>query len=168
MWCETAVKKATHRFVIRYKDSFEHITNDGDEIAEEKRVLFDEVGRFAINSYMFEETKSCFGATSYGCIDDFKCEMFVISKQVVLRFSEKDSPVYYIGAKKAEIVLMVQSYLKKKSSKTVHIEQDILYVQPSNWIPRFLGRKNRKLIKICRITMLPVVLLILNFYVLIR
>jgi hypothetical protein len=140
-------KKAAHRFVIRYKDSYEHRTNDGDEIVEAKRVLFDEVGRFVLNSYMFDETESGFGATYYGSIDDFKCEMFIIGKQVVFSFSENDSLVYYIGAKKAEIVLMVQSFLKKKSSKTVHIEKDILYVQPSNWIPRFFGKEEHEAYK---------------------
>ena len=161
-------KKAAHRFVIRYKDSFEHRTNDGDEIVEAKRFLFYEVGRFVLNSYMFEETESGFGATYYGSIDDFKCEMFIIGKQVVFGFSENDSPVYYIGAKKAEIVLMVQSFLKKSLLK-LFISKKIYYMYSLRIGYLVLGgRRNRELIKTCRMTTLPVVLLILNFCVLIR
>jgi hypothetical protein len=140
--CESCEKTA-HRFVLRCKDSFEYSTDEDIQVVEAKRVLFDEVGRFVLNSNMFEETEEGFGATTYGFIDDFRCEMFIIGKQVVFGFSENDSPVFYVCAKKAEIILMVQRYLKNKSSKNVHIEDNLLYVQPSNWIPRFFGKEEQ-------------------------
>lgn len=147
--CSTMCDKCTtlaHRFTLVYKGSSPRDATGEYEVVEAKRTLFDDVGRFVLNSYRFEKDDHGYHATKYGYVDDIRCDMFVIGTNVVFGFSENDSPLRYITAKKAEVVMMIQGHLKAidsghKGTKTVGIDNDLFYVKASNWIPRFFGKR---------------------------